>query len=273
MNKSIPAERPSTYNGTLDDLVHYSRDQILDYYRMVADSLPSYVVLFEVEGDTYRTVFANAPTRLMDGFNTTFMYTIDEAYNEHDKAYMHDMFEACIQTGKPVIREIQLTTEREAVQFWITSTAIPIADQSGAIRYIMTYSQDITERKLYEQEQARLFNELSTPLLSISDSIVVMPLIGSIDTQRVQHMITTLLSGVAELRAKSVILDITGVPVVDTQVANALLQAAQSVRLLGAQIILCGIRPEVAQVLVNLGVDFSQLSTHATLQSAITATL
>jgi anti-anti-sigma factor len=273
MNPTPLVGRPSTYNGTLDDLVHYSREQILDYYRMTADHLPLYIVLFEIEGDTYRTIFANAPTRMMDGFNKTFMYTIDESYNEHDKVNMRDMFETAIQTRKPVIREIQMTTEREAVQFWITSTIIPIPDQSGQIKYLMSYSQDITERKLYEQEQARLFNELSTPLLSISDTIVVMPLIGTIDSQRVQHMITTLLNGVAELHAKNVILDITGVPVVDTQVANALIQAAQSVRLLGAQIILCGIRPEVAQVLVNLGVDFSQLSTHATLQSAITATI
>lgn len=230
-------------------------------------------MLFEVEGDTYRTVFANAPTRMMDGFNTTFMYTIDEAYNEHDLVNMRTMFQECIATRKPVTRELQMTTERENVQFWINSTVIPIADETGAIRYILSYSQDITEQKLREQEQARMFFELSTPLLSISDTTVVMPLIGTVDTQRVHHMISTLLNGIAELRAQNVILDITGVPVVDTQVANAIIQAAQSVRLLGAQIMICGIRPEVAQVLVTLGIDFSQLPTYATLQSAITATL
>lgn len=272
MEKANPANRPSTYNGTLDDFAHYEPEQILEYYRMAADSMPMLMVIFAVEGDTFRTVFANAPTRMMDGFNTTFMYTIHEAYNEHDLANMLLMFRECIQTRLPVVREIQMTTEREHNQFWISTTVIPIPDHTGQIKHLISYSQDITERKLQEQAQARMFIELSTPMLSISNDTVIMPLIGTIDTQRVQHMISALLSGIANLRVQNVILDITGVPVVDTQVANALLQAAQSVRLLGASVMLCGIRPEVAQVLVSLGVDFTQLPTYGTLQSAIAVT-
>ena len=82
-------------------------------------------------------------------------------------------------------------------------------------------------------------------------------------------MLETLLEGVAVSRASTAILDITGVPVVDTQVANALLRAAQAVKLLGAQVVLTGIRPEVAQTLVGLGADLSGIVTRATLQSGI----
>jgi rsbT co-antagonist protein RsbR len=115
--------------------------------------------------------------------------------------------------------------------------------------------------------------ELSTPLLAISDKVLVMPLIGIIDTRRAQQVIETLLSGVTERRAAYVILDITGVSVVDSHVANALMSAAQAVRLLGARVILTGIRPEVAQTLVGLGVDLSSIMTKASLQSGIAATL
>ena len=82
-------------------------------------------------------------------------------------------------------------------------------------------------------------------------------------------LIDSLLEGVASSRAQTAILDITGVPVVDTQVANALVRAAQSVKLLGAQVVLSGIRPEVAQTLVGLGVDLSGIVTSSTLQSGI----
>ncbi|MEN9935425.1 MAG: hypothetical protein RLZZ387_2004 [Chloroflexota bacterium] len=117
-------------------------------------------------------------------------------------------------------------------------------------------------------QQAAL-QELSTPLLAISDSAVVMPIVGAIDSTRAQQIIETLLEGVSGQRASVAIIDITGVAVVDTQVANALLRAAQAVKLLGAKVVLTGIRPEIAQTLVGLGVDLGGLITRSTLQAGI----
>jgi rsbT co-antagonist protein RsbR len=119
------------------------------------------------------------------------------------------------------------------------------------------------------QMQAATLAELSTPLIPISDDIVVMPLIGAIDSQRVQQVLHTLLNGVGSTLARAAILDITGVSVVDTQVANTLVQAAQAVGLLGARVVLTGIRPEVAQTLVGLGVNLGSIVTHSSLQSGI----
>jgi len=124
-----------------------------------------------------------------------------------------------------------------------------------------------SEARLRAQEAA--LRELSTPLIPVSDDVVVMPLIGAIDSRRAQQVLETLLHGLANRRATTAILDITGVLVVDTQVANALLQAAQAVRLLGARVILTGVRPEVAQTLVGLGVDLRGIITRSTLQSGI----
>ncbi len=117
-------------------------------------------------------------------------------------------------------------------------------------------------------QQATL-RELSTPLIPLSAGIVIMPLIGMIDAARAQQILDTLLQGVAARRATTVIIDITGVLVVDTQVANALIQAAAAVRLLGATVMLTGIRPEIAQTLVGLGADLGSIVTHGNLQSGI----
>lgn len=150
----------------------------------------------------------------------------------------------------------------------------------GSLQEVVSFGVDVTERKRSELERQRLQDEviavqaaslaeLSTPLIPISAKIVAMPLIGSIDGARAQRIIDTLLTGISETRASTAILDITGVAVVDTQVADSLLRAARAVRLLGAEVILTGIRPDVAQTLVNLGANLDGIVTRATLQSGI----
>ena len=124
------------------------------------------------------------------------------------------------------------------------------------------------QQELIAAQQSAL-RELSTPLIPILDGVVAMPLIGAIDSARAQQIMETLLEGIGEKRASIAILDITGVRVVDTQVANALIRTAQAAQLLGARVILTGITPEVAQTLVQLGVDLSSVTTRSTLQSGI----
>lgn len=159
-------------------------------------------------------------------------------------------------------------------------TVFLIRDAQGAPQGFAAIIRDITEQQRAEQERLMLqeqviaaqratLRELSTPLIPLADTVVVMPLIGSIDSSRAQQIVETLLKGVADTRAATAIIDITGVPIVDTNVANALLHAAQAVRLLGARVILSGIRPEVAQTLVGLDLDLSGIVTHSTLQNGI----
>jgi PAS domain S-box-containing protein len=152
--------------------------------------------------------------------------------------------------------------------------------RTGEGRAFIAIVHDLTERKRAEAERVRLqeqiigaqaatLAELSTPLIPINDEVLAMPLIGAIDTQRAQQVLGALLQGIERSRARIAILDITGVPVVDTQVAKTLLIAAHGVRLLGAEIVLTGIRPEVAQTLVGLGIDLGSVVTRSTLQSGI----
>lgn len=119
------------------------------------------------------------------------------------------------------------------------------------------------------QGQAAALRELSSPLIPISDRVLVMPLIGAIDTMRAQDVLDKLLHGISATHAHTVILDVTGVARVDVQVANLLLQAAQAVQLLGAETILTGIRPEVAQTMIGLGIQFPSVATLSTLQAGV----
>lgn len=162
--------------------------------------------------------------------------------------------------------------------------AFLIRDEHGRPTGLAGIARDLTEEQQRERERHALqeqviaaqqaaLRELSTPLIPIAEGVVAMPLIGSIDSSRAQLIIETLLNGVAALRATTTIIDITGVAVVDTQVANALLRAAQAVKLLGARVILTGIRPEVAQTLVSLGVDLSGIITRSTLQAGVAEVL
>jgi rsbT co-antagonist protein RsbR len=123
------------------------------------------------------------------------------------------------------------------------------------------------------QTQAATLHELSTPLIPLADGVVALPLIGNIDSRRAQRVIEVLLDGIVAHRATTAIVDITGVQVVDTEVANALVRAAQAVSMLGARVILTGIRPEVAQTLVSLGTHLQGITTRSTLQSGVAAAL
>lgn len=173
-----------------------------------------------------------------------------------------------------------LNRRKDGSIFPVELSVFAVHDNNGTLKAMVGIVRDISERKQAEQERAALLQqvidaqraairELSTPLIPISDTTVIMPLIGTIDSARTMQIMETLLEGVARNRATIAILDITGVQIVDTQVASALIRAAQAVKLLGAQVIITGIRPDVAQTLVHLGIDLSGILTRGTLQSAI----
>lgn len=118
-------------------------------------------------------------------------------------------------------------------------------------------------------EQREVIREMSVPVLPVSDTTLVMPLIGALDSHRLQEAQEQALSHVGRTRARRLILDITGVPVVDTQVAQGLVHLVQSLRLLGAEAVLVGIRPEVAQTIVGLGLSLETIQTASDIQSVL----
>jgi len=161
--------------------------------------------------------------------------------------------------------------ERRVFQAGVT----PILDERGQHTGCLLVLRDVTERervRLALEERARLaetLRELSTPIVPVMEGILILPLIGAIDSERARHIMEDLLEAVRRQRARFVLVDITGVPVVDTMVANHLLQTIQAARLLGCQGVLVGIRAEVARTLVDLGLSLGDLVTKATLQDGL----
>lgn len=165
---------------------------------------------------------------------------------------------------------------RDGVIIPVSQVIVPIRDKEGRLRAMATIVRDMRPyRQLEEQvrNQDALLLEMSTPMIPITSSIVVMPLVGRMDSSRAEHVVSTALEGVQASQAKVVILDITGLRHVDTHIAGVLLGTAKALRLLGTETILTGIRAEVAQTMVSLGIDLNSIITRSTLQSAIAKAL
>lgn len=197
---------------------------------------------------------------------------------EHVEAVRDALFEGKLTNS----RNVNVTKDGRMITCQWYNTFM--FDEDSTITGVLCQTEDITEQQRVELERAALqeqvieaqqaaLRELSTPLIPVAAGIVVMPIIGSVDSGRAQQIMDTLLQGVAAQRARVAIVDITGVKVVDTQVASALIAAAQAVQLLGAQVMLTGISPEVAQTLVHLAADLRGLITRGDLQSGITYAL
>jgi len=149
---------------------------------------------------------------------------------------------------------------------WQTTTLI---DSLGLLT--MDAYQRTREEVINRQQQELM--ELSTPVVRLWDNILALPLIGTLDSSRTQVVMQNLLEAIVQTRSDFAIIDITGVPVVDTLVAQHLLKTVAAARLMGADCLISGIRPQIAQTIIHLGVDLSEVTTKATLADAFAAAL
>jgi rsbT co-antagonist protein RsbR len=127
----------------------------------------------------------------------------------------------------------------------------------------------VQQRERIIREQQEAIRELSTPVLQVRERLLILPIIGVIDPHRARQLTEQLLRGIRATRAKVVVIDITGVAAMDASVANHLVQTVEAARLLGAMVIVTGLSPEIAQTLVNIGVDLGKMNTVGDLQGGI----
>ena len=167
---------------------------------------------------------------------------------------------------KPLFDALRRTYSDDARRLneetWLASSVI---DKLGLVT--MEAYQKGREQVISRQQQELL--DLSTPVIKLWDGIVAVPLIGTLDSERTQVVMESLLEAIVENEATVAIIDITGVPTVDTLVAQHLLKAVAAARLMGADCIISGIRPQIAQTIVHLGVDLGDVITKATLADAL----
>lgn len=170
-------------------------------------------------------------------------------------------------------------TINESHGVWWESWLIPLRDEDGAVCGVAGLTLDITRAKRAEDDlraqlavverQQQVIRDLTTPIIEVWDRVLTLPMIGVLDSVRTAGVMDDLLAEIVRTQARYAILDLTGVEVVDTRVANHLIGLVRAIRLLGAEGIVAGIRPSVAQTIVALGLDLSSIITHANLKAAL----
>ena len=268
--------QPVAMTGMFEDLTEeLQREERLRLFEALVENAPDAIGVGDFKGDV---IYANAAYQALTGYGEQligmngFDYIVEEEHRSAQIAL------ARLAEGKAAFLETRIR-RKDGSLVPVAATMYAQPAPGGELR-VIGFLRDISDQKRAEAERFALqqqvieaqraaIRELSTPLIPISDTAVIMPLVGAIDSARAQQIIDTLLEGVAAYRAEMAIVDITGVQVVDTQVADALVRAAQAVRLLGAQVILTGIKPQVAQTLVQLGVSLAGIRTTGTLQTSV----
>jgi rsbT co-antagonist protein RsbR len=171
---------------------------------------------------------------------------------------------------KPLFGRIRQATEKDsaalAEETW---AATELVDALG-MHTVKAFQKSREEVILRQQEEML---ELSTPVVKLWDGIIALPMIGTLDSARTQIVMESLLQRIVEIGAEIAIIDITGVPTVDTLVAQHLLKTVTAIRLMGADCIISGIRPQIAQTIVHLGVELHGVTTKATLADALAIAL
>lgn len=164
-------------------------------------------------------------------------------------------------------------------KFWAGVVLQPMRSADGGLHGFVEVAWDLTGKRAQEEERAERekllqkqrdeIMELSTPVMQVWDGVLALPIIGTLDSARAARLAESLLQKIADDEAEIVIIDISGVPAIDTQVAHHLLKTVQGAKLMGAESILSGVRPETAQAMVHLGVEIGSLRSRATLRDAL----
>ncbi len=156
---------------------------------------------------------------------------------------------------------------------------MPVHNERGEVTHVAGVSIDVTETKRTEQDlraklefiqkQQQVIHSLSTPIIQVWDRVLTLPLMGMFDSTRAAEVMETVLQEVVRTRARYAILDLTGIEAIDTATADHLLKLTQAIRLLGAEGIITGIHPAIAQTIVGLGLDLASIATRSTLREGL----
>lgn len=255
------------FEGHMDRLVSRSVEQLLASRHPFYSRLPQ-SVLEKAVGGAFQAVLRDLRQGTANQFGA-YLTAASQQRVEQGATPSDVMsgFNVGIDTVSAFFRE-HFADDAAARGWWFESVYTISLNAAISISDAM-----IAERERRIAAQASQLRETSTPIIPIYEGIFVLPLVGSMDSHRAAQVIEMLLQRVSDTRAAVVIIDITGVPVVDTGVAHYLLQASRAVRLLGAEVILVGIGPDIAQTIVQLGIDLSDIVTQADLRLGMTYAL
>ncbi len=233
-------------------------------YRLIVESVRDYaLLLLDAVG---RVTSWNAGAQAIKGYSAqeiigqhfSVFYPPEERATKPTKelemAALHGRFE-----------EEDWRVRKDGSRFWANVVITPVKDERGAVVGFAKVTRDLTERKQAEherEEHRRMLRALSTPVILLWPRILLLPIVGDVDAPRAEQIMETVLRRAVDEKAKIVIIDVEGLPTMDTYVADTLLKTTAALRLLGARAVLTGIGPRVSSTMVRLGVDVSTLTTH-----------
>ncbi|MBN1218896.1 MAG: PAS domain S-box protein [Anaerolineae bacterium] len=251
-----------------------------DFSDAVINSLPGIFYIYDAQG---RLIRWNRNYEQVTGYSAEEMTTLTALTGiaEEDRDHLAGTVREVFTAGQATATEARLLTKNgDKIPYYLTGFRLNMGDET----YLVGIGLDLSAQKQAEAERERLqkeiieaqqrtLAELSTPVIPVLEGIIVMPLIGSIDTLRARDVTRNLLAGITQHRAKVVILDITGVPIIDSGVAGYLNRTIQAARLKGTRVMVTGISEAVAETIVDLGIDWSNIETLADLQTGLVAAL
>jgi PAS domain S-box-containing protein len=242
------------------------------HYRLLVDSVNDYAIItLDVDGNV--TTWNKGAARIKG-------YTPEEIIGRHFSCfYPQEKIRARLPERelRAAATEGRFEDEgwrvrKDGSQFWANVIITALRDRAGNLVGFGKVTRDLTEQKQAEEtiaRQAQEILEVSTPVVQVWDGVVAAPLIGTLDSQRTEQFMERLLQRIVETNSSVALVDITGVPTIDTQTAQHLIETITAVRMLGAQVVLTGVRPALAQTLVHLGIDLSHIVTRSSLSAGL----
>ena len=241
-------------------------------YRLLVQNMTDYAIcMLDPEG---RIVTWTEGAQRLNGYTGEEIIgkRTDVFYSKEDVAEgkPRQKLEVAAKTGR--FEEEDWRYRKDGSRFWANVGVNPIRNKDGVLIGFVQVTRDVTERRRHEEalaRQAREIMEISTPVVQVWDGVLLVPLIGTLDSQRTQQVMEKLLTSIAETNSPVALIDITGVPTIDTQTARHLVETVTAVRLLGSEVLLTGVRPAIAQTLVHLGIELSGIITRSSLASGL----
>ena len=223
------------------------------------------VIEFELDGTV---ITAN------ENFLHIFGYSLDEVVGKHHRIFCdpgyaetpeYARFWQKLGRGEYEADEFR-RIDKKGAEVWLQASYNPIFDMEGRPLKVVKFASDIT---IEVQKRSLALLEMSTPVTKIWDGVLFAPIVGIVDSKRSVDIMNKALSSIADTRASTLLLDISGVAVVDTAVANHLIKIAKAAVLMGCKTIISGISPAIAQTIAELGIDLGSIQTTSTIESAL----
>jgi rsbT co-antagonist protein RsbR len=244
-----------------------------DLFRLLAENAKDYAIIILDPRGHVLTWSAAAeklkgyrPEEILGKHFSTFYTKEDVARGKCEQE-----LEATIRDGR--FEDEGWRIRKDGTRFWANVVLTTLRDPQGQIRGFGKITRDLTERKHAEdqlRQQSREILEMATvPVVQVWEGILLVPLIGMLDSVRTQQLMERLLQRITDTNSPVAVLDITGVPTIDTQTAQHLIETIKAVHYIGAEVVLTGVRPAIAQTLVHLGIDLSNALTRASLVAGL----